>query len=187
MTITASLTTQQATTYVGQTWYDMMGNPIDETGHNHPQTAAEKIAALDRTLAGKWCFALVKTKVREGGVDRWVTAVLFPDGRTRKLVQGEVAISQRTKGQFITMAQAKTAMAAAKATIDIRLAPDTRFPWRSGAVECRLERFENMIAFEKYLAKNSRPDVIMFLFEPGLHVRAPDEELLFAYLTIVPR
>jgi hypothetical protein len=187
MTITASLSTQQATTYVGQTWFDMMGNPLDETGHNSPVTAAERIAALDRTLAGKWCFALVKTKVREGGIDRWVTAILFPDGRTRKLIQGEVAVSQRTKGHFITMAQAKEAAVAAKATVEIRPAPDTRFPWRSSAVECRLERFENLLAFEKFLSKNSRPDAIIFIFEPGLHVRAPDEEILFCYLAVVPR
>lgn len=186
MTITAP-TMQQVTSYIGQTWYDFMGNPLDETGHASPAAAAERIAALDKQLAGRWCFAVVKTKVRESTVDRWATAVVFPDGKLRKLVQGEVSVSQRTKGKFLSYNQIQDAATAGKVKAEIRRAPDTRFPWHSGAAETKLERFATMLDVEKWLIKNNRPDSIVFIFEPGTQVRAPDEELLFAYLGVVSK
>lgn len=187
MTITASVTTQQATSYVGQTWYDFMGNPLDETGHASPAAAAERIAVLDKQLAGRWCFAVIKTKIRENAVDRWVTAVLFPDGKVRKLMQGEVSISQKTKGKFLSLEQVKMSAEAGKVKTEIRRAPDTRFPWHSGAAEAKLERFSTMLDVEKWLIKNNRPESIIFVFEPGTQVRAPDEEMLFAYLGVVAK
>lgn len=187
MTITASLTTAQATTYVGQTWFDHMGNPLDETGNAMPAIAASQISAIDKRLAGIWCFAIIKTKVREGGVDRWVTAVLFPDGKTRKLVQGEVSVSQRTKGIFLTFEQIKASVESAKVKMEVRRAPDTRFPWHSSAAETKLERFATLLDLEKWLMARTKPDSIVFAFEPGKQVRAPDEELLFAYLAVVPK
>lgn len=187
MTITASVTTQSVTSYVGQTWFDQMGQPLDETGHNVPTVAAERIAAVDKQLAGRWCFAVVKVKARENGVDRWATSVLFPDGKTRKLVQGEVSVSQRTKGKFLSYETIKMAVEAAKAKIEVRRAPDTRFPWHNGAAEAKLERFQTVIDIERWVSKNSRPDCILFVFEPGSQVRAPDEDLLFAYLTVVSK
>jgi hypothetical protein len=186
MTITAP-TTQQVTSYVGQTWFDQMGNPMEETGHAVPQVAAERIAAVDKTLAGRWCFAVIKIKVREAGIDTWNTSVLFPDGKTRKLIQGELSMSQRTKGSFITYSQVLDAAKAAKVSIEVRRAPDTRFPWHANACETKLERFPTLIDFEKWIVKNNRPDVVLFVFEPGRHVRAPDESLLFAYLAIVTK
>lgn len=185
MTITASLTTKQLPTYVGQTWYDFMGNVIEETGHNSPQAAAERIQSADKALIGRWCFALVKIKVVEGGVEKWVNNILFPDGKTRRLQQGEVSVSQASKGQFITIDGVKESAKAARLRLDIRAAPDTRFPWKGDAVETKLERFNNMVELEKWLIANQKEGAALFVFTPARQIRPPDEEKLFAYLAFV--
>jgi hypothetical protein len=184
--ITASVTTKPIPTYVGQTWYDFMGQMIDETGHSSPHEAAKRIAATDKALAGRWCFAVIKTKVVENNVERWVNVVIFPDGKTRKLVQGEVSLSQSSSGRFISLEALKNAAEVAKLKLDIRAAPDMRFPWKGGAAETGLLKFTTMVEVEKWLLANHRPDSIVFLFTPGSHVRPPDEEMLFAYLAILP-
>jgi hypothetical protein len=184
--ITASVTTKQIPTYVGQTWYDFMGQMIDETGHASPQEAAKRIVATDKSLAGRWCFAVIKTKVSENGVERWVNVVIFPDGKTRKLIQGEVSVSQTSDGKFITIEGVKAAAEAAKLKMDIRQAPDTRFPWKGSAAETVLTKFATMVDLEKWLLDNHRPNTTLFVFSPGSHVRAPDEQMLFAYMVILP-
>lgn len=184
--ITASVTTKPIPTYVGQTWFDFMGQMIDETGHSSPQEAAKRIAATDKALAGRWSFAVVKTKVVENGVERWVNVVLFPDGKMRKLIQGEVSISQTSQGKYISLEGVKGAAEIAKLRLDIRSAPDIRFPWKGGAAETNLVKFSNMVELEKWLVTNTRPNTVLFVFTPGNHVRPPDEEALFAYLGILP-
>lgn len=184
--ITASVTTKPNPTYIGQTWYDFMGNLIDETGHSSPQTAAQRIAATDKALIGRWGFAVIKTKVVENGVERWVNVVIFPDGKTRKLVQGEVSVSQSSEGKFIAYEAVKEAAAAAKLKLDIRQAPDTRFPWKGSAIETQLVKFATMVELERWLVTNHRPNTILFVFSPGSHVRPPDEPMLFIYLTFIP-
>ena len=179
--------TKAVTTYIGQIWYDHLGNLMEETGNPLPEEAARRIAAIDKQLTGKWSFSVVTIKTFEGGVERWISSVVFPDGKTRKLLQGEVAISQQSKGKWIGYAELTKIRNDAKLKTDIRAAPDTRFPWKTSAVQTARGVFKNVLEIERWLTEHTKDETIVFIFTPGLHVLPPDDEMLYCYLAIAPR
>jgi len=188
LTSPSSPLVQSSTTYIGQIFYNTQGNVIDETGHDNPVVADQRIKAMEKNLIGKWAFAVLKTKRKtKNGAEELASAVLFPDGKSRKLVAGEVSIdAPKSKGTWITQAAANKALADAKSKVTVRLAVDVRFPWKTGSVNCRMERFPTMLAFEQWVAMKVQPTDFLFIVNPAANVLPPDEEGLFAWLAVVP-
>lgn len=178
---------QSSPVYIGRIFYDSQGQVLGETGHDLPQTADQRITAMEKQLVGKWAFSLLKTKRRSPtGGDEWASAVVFPDGKSRRLVTGEVAATTaKSKGVWINHTMALKALNDAKVRINLRLAPDVRFPWQAGSATCRLEKFDNMLAFEKWVQSKIAPGAIFFIVNPAANNLPPDEEALFAYLAVV--
>jgi hypothetical protein len=118
---------------------------------------------------------------REGSNQIWTNFLLFPDGKTRKLIVGEVAaFAKKSKGTWITIAQV------AKVFPGVRSAPSVRFPWKNGAVTTRTERFANMLEMEKWLTKVG-PNDFLFVATPSGTNLPPDEEALFLMAAIVSK
>lgn len=167
--------------YLGQVYYDHMGNTLAHVGHETEGLAKQAIEKTNDQLHGRWSFAVVKTMRREGNNQIWANFLLFPDGKTRKLVAGEVAaFARKSKGTWITVAQV------AKVFPAVRPAPDTRFPWKNGAVNTKTERFANMLELEKWLTKVG-PNDLLFVATPAGTTLPPDEEALFLMAAIVSK
>ena len=173
--------------YLGKVWYGHMGEPIDEVGGPNVAPAQKSITDMEKRLIGKWCFALIKAKYMENGVARWQNTLVTPDGKSRRLIQGEVATIQQSEGKFWTTEEIKEILKTGPVLVEVRKAPDSRFPWRNSAAACNLEKFHSGNDLIDWVRRNSSPNVILFVFEPGNHHQAPDEAAMFAYLTVVTR
>lgn len=181
MTNSQAAPKRYARTYFGQVWYDQQGQAIAQTGHENRVEAERRIKSVNDSTRGKWCFALVQTMGQETGKPEvWENAVLFPDGKSRKLRPGELPVDPsrpQARGVWITLDAAK------KVCDRVRAAPTTRFPWELGVLECRQQRFANMVEFEKWCEQ-----VTTTLFICDLsHTEPPVEEGLYAYVAITPR
>jgi hypothetical protein len=170
--------------YTGQIWYDLQGLPVYETGHAVPGLAAARIKEAEKNLIGKWNFSVVKVKLQAGSSIEWASSVIFPDGKDRKLVAGEIAVAYRSKGTWLTMAMLEKSMARVQG-VERRAVPDIRFPWKGSAVNCRLEKFPNLVTFEAWLVEQIRPGMTISLCTPSPQTQPPDEAALFCYIAFV--
>ena len=171
-----------ARTYFGQVWYDYQGAPIAQTGHENEVEAKRRIKSVNDSVRGKWCFSVVQTMGQElNKPEVWENAVLFPDGKVRKLKQGEMPIEAGRpvpKGIWITGETAK------KVCDRVRLVPKLRFPWEQGSMECTLKRFDNMVEFEKFC---DTVTTTVFLCDLSTNTEPPLEDGLFAYVAVSAR
>lgn len=168
--------------YQGVCLYDSHGNLVADTGHtNAPAVAKERIDKLLLSLRGKWSFAIVKTMKQEkpGTAEVWENALLFPDGKSRPLRVNEIGNEKNkppAQGVWLGSAAMK------KVYPDVRIAPAVRFPYLDGAENCKLERWDNMVAFEKWAATLTRP-----LFVIDASGEPPQDPGLYAYCIHVAR
>jgi hypothetical protein len=169
--------------YHGVAFYDNLGRMVLEVGNEVPGVATKRIDEARKHLVGKWSFSVVKVMRMEGSAKVWDTAVVFPDGRSRRLRLNEIAADvEKSAGIWVTTAQIRDIIPG------VRIAPDTRFPWKDVSVEARIEKFANMIALENRLrAIADAPDRILFVVEHAVGIQPPDEEGLFVRMAVVAK
>lgn len=169
--------------YHGVSFYDNLGRMVLEVGNEVPGIAAKRIAEARKHLVGKWSFSVVKIMRMDGSAKIWETAVVFPDGRARRLKLNEIASDiEKSAGTWVTTEQIKAIYPG------VRIAPDTRFPWKDVSVEARIEKFANMLALENRLrAIADTTDRILFVVEHAVGIQPPDEEGLFVRMAVVAK
>jgi hypothetical protein len=178
-----TLATTQNALYHGVAFYDNLGRMILEVGNEVPGIASKRIAEARRHLVGKWSFSVVKIMRLNGSAKVWETAVVFPDGRVRKLKLNEIASDvERSAGIWATTEQVRAAVPS------VRIAPDIRFPWKDVSIEARIEKFANLIEMENRLKSIAdAPDRILFVVEHAVGIQPPDEEGIFVRMAVVTK
>lgn len=166
--------------YTGRVYYNIQGEILEHVGNEIENTANEKIEAANIRLRGKWSFCLLKTMKISGSARVWETAILFPDGKIRKLIPDEVSIEAvKSKGTWINYEQVKEIFP------ETRLAQDSRFPWREGAVSTQVQKFASIFEMEKWVRSNVGKNSILFVVNSPKSLLPPNEEAFFMRCAIV--
>jgi hypothetical protein len=166
--------------YVGRVYYNINGEVIEHVGHEVEKIANEKIEASNLRLRGKWSFCLLKTMKISGSARVWETAILFPDGKIRKLVPDEISVEAvKSKGTWIYYEQVKELFP------ETRLAQDSRFPWREGFVTTQVMKFDSIFEMEKWVRSNVNKSSVLFVANSPKSLLPPDEEAFFMRCAIV--
>lgn len=171
-------------TYHGVTVFDIHGQLLAETGaQNSPKQAQERIDKLLLSLRGKWAFGITKHMTQDAPTSReiWRNAILFPDGKSRPIAQGEVAIdTTKPKPQGIWL----TSEAVRKVYPKVKVAPALKFPYLQSFLECRQYRFESMIEFEQKITEFTNT---LFVVDPPSDIELPIEKGLYIYMVHAPK
>jgi hypothetical protein len=165
-------------------YFNIAGDIIANIGH-HDQKAFEAIrASTDQSLIGKWAFALIMTKDKSGVREQ---AIFYPSGKCEVLVEGVVAVNAPTsKGQWVNYMEMVAIADKAKWTGSVRFAPAIRFPWKEGAVECRVEQFLDAKGLAQWILSHDPVRQILFVSNPASTNLPPDADALFALCVAVP-
>ena len=167
------MTREHYQTYHGKIWYNINGVPIAETGSKNMQQAEKIISDAEKKMHGKWCFSLDKkmTQAAPRAREVWVSTVVFPDGKTRVLVDGEVPLEEgEQKGVWLTPDDVL------RVYDKVRIAPSSSFAYgKNDNIIIRKQTFDDMIALERYCRKQT---TTIFVLSPekisspekGIHV-----------------
>jgi len=178
---------RSVTVYAGRVFYNMKGEIIDETGSDNLVQADKRIVAMEQGLVGRWAFSVLKVRKRVAAGEEWASSVIFPDGKSRRLVVGEIsANSPKSRGKWLTYEAAVKFLSDSGLKFSVRSAPDVRFPWRSGSIMCRIERFKDLDDFKAWMQIKVEGNTL-FIVNPTAANLPPDEEALYAYCVIAPK
>lgn len=165
-------------------YYNIGGDLIGNIGHHDQKVFEAKRNETDRSLVGKWAFALIMTKDKRGVREQ---AIFFPNGKCEVLVEGAVAINApSSKGTWVNYSQVLAVADRIKWKGSVRFAPDSRFPWKSGSAECRVEEFPTVDAMAKWISEIDPARQVLFVANPASGYLPPDKEMFYVLCASVP-
>lgn len=172
--------------YIGQAFYDHMGQFLHEIGDDRPEMAKKRIAEAAKTMEGKWAFAVHKKmhQTSPGAPQVWETFLVFVDGKARKLRQGEKIPSIAVDRCSWIGAKTVESILGQRpgSNVVMNLPSKTARVGKDTLITLRKQRFDNMAAFEKFC--NSLPiKKRIFVHEPPEEL-APEGDGLVIYLAV---
>lgn len=164
--------------YLGQAYFDVHGRLVNEVGDHNQEVAAQKIERANTDFKGRWSYAIVRSmrQANHRSREEWTNTMLFPDGKSRRLHEGEIQSTLKegtSKGKWITLDMAK------KCYANVKVAPAQRFPYGERTLECKLNTFANLLAFERFCQSLATPLYIMPVTE-----NPPDQNALYVYMVV---
>jgi len=168
---------QMPRNFFGIVYLDVLAAPVFETGHHDKASFEKQREAADKKYAGKWSFAVVKTRDVK---DQWKCAIIFPDGVIKVLTQGQIASTvPKSRGRWLNFNDMLKIVDTAKWPGSVRFAMDTRVPWKTSAISLRIQPFDTEEDVIKWLKEIDPVRNILFVANPAATNMPPDEEKLY--------
>lgn len=173
--------------YLGQMFFDHMGQFIHEVGGDNDK-AADAIKQATKALDGKWAFGvrkqMIQTKV--GEPEQWESFLVFVDGKQRKLRPGEYAPEKGVvRMQWIPFESVRSILDSrpGRQIVQSVSKPEVRIS-QYNIIRLRRHIFKDMVEFERFC--NSLPIGKRIFVHTPTEEKAPEGEGLSIYLGVEP-